>query len=119
MTQREQVLALAKTMLQPDNRVDCHALADALGLDLMCVKNHVARLRKKGELPHFKRKSPKGRLARATFDERDIKVGPMQDLLGGLPPAIIKWLAGEIPDGSSVAEFAAALIRDAYYEEME
>jgi transposase len=44
--------------------------------------------------------------------------GRPRSILHTLPPAVRRWLAEQVPTGGSVEEFVAAIILDAYHEEM-
>ncbi len=45
------------------------------------------------------------------------KIGSMREVFDFLTPEQIRWLAEVVPDNGSVAEYLAALARDAFFEE--
>lgn len=48
-----------------------------------------------------------------------VKLGEMRAALEALPPEAARWLASQIPEGVTAAEFAVACILDAYHDEQE
>ena len=61
-----------------------------------------------------------GRLEPAKITMRRHKrIGLMRDVTSDLPPDVIEWLYGQTPHGAIVAHTIAAIITDAYYEEVQ
>ena len=51
------------------------------------------------------------------FRKAGVGIGVMSDPLRELDPEIKRWVIDSMPEGSTLAEFAIACVRDAYFEE--
>tara|TARA_R110000796_G_scaffold163473_1_gene280400 strand:+ start:236 stop:682 length:447 start_codon:yes stop_codon:yes gene_type:complete len=49
----------------------------------------------------------------------DIKLGPMQGLARACGPDLLHWVARNTPDGATVVEFIAAILRDSMHEDQD
>ena len=54
----------------------------------------------------------------ATLKTLNVKRGSIQEIMEALPPEVRTWLLGNVPEGATIADFAASVIVDAYHEEV-
>lgn len=98
------------------------AIGDELGHHPRMIAGRIGRMRKAGYLPSSAQcrerritKRTKVAAASAKFDRR---LGTMSTALDCMSPEQIKWLYTSTPKGMSVAQFVAAIVKDAYQEDV-
>lgn len=105
--------------------LDCMSAPDIarqLGQDEHAVAGRIRRMRLAGVLPPFRQcwddKHGVGtRICAAMRERHGKKLGTLSSLAQLLTSDEIEWMYSEVPYGSTVAEFLASLVRDAYAEE--
>lgn len=85
--------------------------AERLNLSPQTVANVRTLARKRGVLP-------KKRQATATILS-GVQLGNMKLAARAMPPDVADWVARQIPDGITLAEFAISCVVDAYHDEQE
>lgn len=84
-----------------------------LGWDRQRVYDMVLRLRRSGVLPDY-RPCP----LRKRLEIRDLRLGNLNEESRRAAPEVCAWLAKEIPEGGSIAEFAFSVFSDLAEEEL-
>jgi transcriptional regulator with XRE-family HTH domain len=85
--------------------------AERLGVSQQTVANLRSLARKRGVLP-------KKRQVTATILQ-GVPLGQMKSAARSLPPEVADWVARQMPEGVSLAEFAISCVIDAYHDEQE
>jgi hypothetical protein len=85
-------------------------IAARLGVSEAQVVKYVRHARKLGMLPPKKKQRRSSALGR-------VPVGRLGDELYKLDDSIQNWIADNLPEGSTLADFAVACIVDSYHEE--
>jgi hypothetical protein len=92
----------------------------------LCPPVHVARAGGVDPAPWIAKIDARGRfynrppsLPRAKNTKNRVRTGTMGDLIACLGPDLAFKLGKEVPDGASLAEYIAAIVKDAVLEEME
>jgi len=94
------------------------AIQLATGLGYTKVVRAVVAARKAGMIPPRKLKAPPRQRVKDILASRKVRLGYMSDVLLGLTPDQLDWLATEVAGGGyeSVAEYTLELVRDAHAE---
>ena len=92
-------------------------IAAGAGISISAVARAIRRARNNGELPEKQPADPNTKLTNALKQEGVTK-GSISKMLLSMPKPAQHWVMANVPDGATVAEFAAAVLMDAYYEEM-
>lgn len=85
-------------------------IAVKIGLSKSYTQMLVTRGRREGKLPH-------GRPRRSTILDK-FNIGRPRAQVYNLPEEVQIWIADQMPEGSTIAEFMVACVVDQYYEEM-
>lgn len=83
------------------------SIAQVLGVRPSTVSRYLRDARVQGRLPPLPPKKTRPRVK-----------GTMRDILDVIQPDVMVWLYGQTPKGATVAETIAAIITDAYCEEL-
>lgn len=102
-----------------ENGATRQSVMDALGITKTNFISDVYRARQIGLLPEASRRNYQGPFGsiRWRLGRRKLRVGGMPEAMNMLTPEAAKWLAEQVPDGSTLAETIAAIITDAHQEE--
>lgn len=92
-------------------------IASGAGVPLSSVSRLIREARERGDIPPKKPADPEIKLAN-TLKKACITKGTISRMLLMLPADAQHWVMNNTPEGSTVAEFAAAVLMDAFYEEM-
>lgn len=92
----------------------------------LCPPVHVARMGGVDPAPWLEKLESRGRfynrpatLPRVKGTKNRVRTGTMGDLIACLGSDLAFKLGKEVPDGASLAEYIAAIVKDAVLEEME
>ncbi len=99
----EQIKPLAKQGMPP------REIANKIGLSFTQTYRIMRKGRADGVIPD----------TRAHDALKNIYIGTLGRAVKDQTPGFTRWLADEIPKGSTLAEFAVACLADQYHEEME
>lgn len=93
-------------------------IAKAADISISAVAREVKKARAADLLPP---KPPSSSAAKLTEEVKRNRVvrGTVREVLETLSPEARQWLLATTPDGSSVASMLAAIVTDAYHEEMD
>lgn len=102
-------------------------IADLSCMSISMVNTRLSKMIAAGELPGAVERKALARVtqrglpmeARRIAIRAGMKLGNTGDIIASLTLEQMEWLAGEIPNGSTLAEFCAALLRDLHAEEAE
>ena len=89
----------------------------ATGKNRNWVSSRVKTARDMGLLPTKAEGSTREKIT-LVLDQRGCRRGSIQNTLGALDERELWWLLGQLPAGMLVAELLAAIVKDAYAEEM-
>jgi len=93
-----------------------HEVAEKLGVPTRRVYSTLYRAKQRGiAVRHDKVESPRERRLRIVAGR---PVGLMTQMLETLDEPVLSWLMKVTPQGMSVAEYVAAMVLDAYHEEV-
>jgi hypothetical protein len=114
MTKTEGAVAVAKLRLKGMNNIQ---IGETLDRNRNWVGTRIAKARELGLLP------PKPIMNRhdqvtLALKEKACDRGSIKQTLSGLSEDELMWLLDQLPAGMSVAELLAAIVKDAYAEEM-
>ena len=103
-----------------DSGAKCADIARKLGVSRHTVERRISKMRKTGQvkpLDMFRAgPNPRARIARLS-SHFGRSLGHMSQAMAGLTDAQLAWLYTSTPEGMTVAQNVAAMIRDAYHEE--
>ena len=114
MTKTEGAVAVAKLRLKGMNNIQ---IGETLDRNRNWVGTRITKARELGLLP------PKPIMNRhdqvtLILKEKDCERGSVKQALGALDENELWWLLDQLPAGMSVSELLAAIVKDAYAEEV-
>jgi len=114
MTKTEGAVAVAKLRLKGMNNIQ---IGETLDRNRNWVGTRITKARELGLLPS---KPIINRHDQVTLilKEKDCERGSVKQALGALDENELWWLLDQLPAGMSVSELLAAIVKDAYAEEM-
>lgn len=92
-------------------------IAAGAGISISSVARSIRRAKNNGELPEKQPADPTAKLNNALRKGGVVK-GSISEMLLSMPKPAQHWVMVNVPDGATVAELAAAVLMDAYYDEM-
>lgn len=89
-------------------------IARELGLSFQAVHDAYQRAVAKGVMTTRRCRKPDNVLA-----YRGLRSGTMKDMLAAMPIDVVLWLCEITPEGATVGEVIAGIVKDAYAEEKD
>jgi len=92
-------------------------IAAIVGISITTVARAIRRARNNGELPEKQPADPTAKLHH-TLKQGGVVKGSVSKMLLAMPKPVQHWVMDNTPEGATVSDFAAAVLMDAYFEEM-
>jgi len=100
-----------------EQRLSYFEIKERTGFSTTRISRLIRFGRGAGLIPPRKPSTSRAKMS-ATLGALNIKRGSIQEIMEALPPEVRTWLLGNVPEGATIADFAASVIVDAYYEEV-